>query len=355
MDHPSEQPFRLRRRNARLRRRVFELLLSNLHRWHTATLVPELCDNMLMTHPKSLPLKVLRMDFDPSRWSLLYAVSLSLSIQPTIFTHLQELYLVDVDGTIPDLVPRFQFPWSQLTTLHLHIGNLPLDHCINIVSRCTRLVHCLIQSVCSPREPIPPNVTLLPDLLSLSLKVVSRDSRSPSIFNYFSFPALRVIHFSDRSIPSIPCFVDFLERSACRLEHLFMMDVARHDSIVEYLSLPALQSLERLTVRRSFPRLLDFLTFSDEVRNLPCLQSIDIRRCASLDLAFGNMVASRTVTRFTPPTLLLPLRTLTDIRVVFILNQRVVRETDFDCHTGDIDRLDECKKYGIAVKWGYGR
>lgn len=73
-------------------------------------------------------------------------------------------------------------------------------------------------------------------------------------------------------------FVDFLERSACRLEHLIMKDATlSEEAMVEYLSLPALRSLERLTVCENYQRMLDFLTFSDTAHNLPCLQSIDMQ------------------------------------------------------------------------------
>jgi len=114
-------------------------------------------------------------------------------------------------------------PWSQLTTLYLRESATLLYACLDVLSKCTNLVDCMVNIDATAVEGIQPHVPIVirPCLGKLHLLFVEPGEFSP-FFQHLNLPALK-----DLTVETIygyrwshQSFTEFALRSSLDLEHL---------------------------------------------------------------------------------------------------------------------------------------
>jgi len=144
-------------------------------------------------------------------------------------------------------------PWSQLTTLYLHESATLLYACLDVLSKCTNLVNCMLNIDATAVEGIQPHVpiVILPCLGKLHLLFVEPGDFSP-FFQHLNLPALK-----DLTIETIygyrwshQSFTEFALRSSLDSERLrFGYVNIRSDELL--LLLTCMQSLVELDIEHS--------------------------------------------------------------------------------------------------------
>ncbi|KAF4596771.1 hypothetical protein EYR40_007539 [Pleurotus pulmonarius] len=199
-----------------------------------------------------------------------------------------------------------RIPWARLTSLVL---DCPMtgDRILELLPRCPGLLSLDLKKVVDTPVTPPPFeeegvswVVVLTDLKTLS---VSSDDAPNALYERLSCPALQNVVLTNVSFsmaPIEPTVIDaFLRHSGCTLLSFTLSDPeAVDDHMVQWLRLPSLQSITRLTLQSpsiSAP-ILDTLAATPTPHQpvpLPSLTDLEVAKCVAADSHLLDMAASR--------------------------------------------------------------
>ena len=163
---------------------------------------------------------------------------------------LSNLFVSKIPNLSMSGVSTIPIPWSQLVSLKLdHVPSV--GTALHILQKSQNLTDCAIK-VDSIFGPLPRDPVYHHHLTSLTLNI--GHEQASTFLEYVALPRLVRLAIYVKGPLDLcrwpqPKFMDFLERSECRLVHFEIYDTGmRSDEFAECVSNPRLQSLERILV-----------------------------------------------------------------------------------------------------------
>lgn len=163
---------------------------------------------------------------------------------------LSNLFVSHIPNLSMSGVSSVPIPWSQLVSLKFnYVPSVGIA--LHILQKSQNLTDCAIK-VDSISGPLPRDPVYHHHLTSLTLNI--GHEQAFTFFEYVALPGLARLAIYVKGPLDLcrwpqPKFMDFLERSECRLVHFEIYDTGmRSDEFAECVSDPRLQSLERILV-----------------------------------------------------------------------------------------------------------
>lgn len=271
---------------------MLTLLVNRLHRWRTIDFrFSAVVHQVLLAIPHGSAVSLEAAHIDVRDWDRTSADKLwrALHSSPTICR--------------PEWVnfywsgPPNHAPWAQLTHITLE-GLLPSDVILSILQQCQSVVNLVVPHLVPGGTSYQMRPVVLPHLRSMS---ISAETELASFFQSLLLPGLVSLDITYRRDAYNLCsplhLDDLLCRSQCQLRKLKLCDsdnYARDDKILDYLRIPALQSIVELRLYNEVTdKTISLLSHQEGKEHiLPYLQVMALICCTS-DGVLSDMIASR--------------------------------------------------------------
>ncbi|KAJ7465812.1 hypothetical protein B0H11DRAFT_2240078 [Mycena galericulata] len=201
------------------------------------------------------------------------------------FQRAPSLRSLTLNAYFSPVVPTYDFPWSQLTSLNLSI---PIDEGIayQILVQCTQLETCALSEMYDPyNSPSPPpNCTL--DVLR-SFSFAPWNASLGELLDFFTFPNMESFTLRGCTDMLAPVIFDLHARSRFKLQHLNFCDlqIDTNELVAFLCHLPELQTLaledsDSLITDDLFRVFTYYPRSQTPFLSLPCLAALAIRHIA---------------------------------------------------------------------------
>ncbi|KAF9459018.1 hypothetical protein BDZ94DRAFT_1269186 [Collybia nuda] len=322
--------------------RSFHLFLSEINRWYDATIeLTRISCEQFLTMP-------LEGDSCLEALTICNMVCTDAQLRriPTALRQFSQLRRLKI--TRPLLAPLYDIPWFQLTDINLNTP-LAIDECVDILSKCSRIVNCTLTRIRGPSKTIGTHITTLSTLVRLNL---CSTCDVGEILSHLTCPALlhlNICYDGWGGTRDPRTFNEFLVRSSSVLETFHFSDeYIMECDLIQYISSPSLRSLKYLSVLGLGASVETLNLFKcdksgDAMILMPSLESLKL----DIEGVPDGLVADIVISRLNPRgSLNAPHRgsqtTLQKVEVCFrCRDPRTLRE--------DEKRLGELKNQGLHV------
>ncbi|KAJ7072726.1 hypothetical protein C8F01DRAFT_1243754 [Mycena amicta] len=215
---------------------VLAAIINHRARWEYLFLAIHTANVPLLSGPAPLLREVEIVVWEPR--SSVQAVEALQVAANLVFSDARRLLAVrfsDVFGAVE--CNTQSLPWTQLTSLTLE--DRSCKQILPILKLGTSLVYCMLTLSSRELPPPPPVVVRLPRLEKFILSTGSRggDGNNPNFLAYLDLPGLRRFQLAGSFLSSEPiaCLMEFIARSGCVLDRLFVSAVYVQNAQVEQL------------------------------------------------------------------------------------------------------------------------